>query len=91
MGSSTGHGTRHKYYAQEEGGVGLGSLQANGRSKSSKYDATVSVTTRSAPGKSEESFEKSDAESERGILPIQSHDIGVVKTVRVSVANASAR
>ena len=62
----------------------MGSLQANGRSKASKYDATVTVS--SLPGRSEEGFEKTDGESEDGILPIQSQNIGVVKTVRVSVA-----
>jgi hypothetical protein len=69
---------------QDDGGIGMGSLQANGTNKPSKYDATVTVT--SSLGRSEEGFEKTDGESEDGILPLQSQNIGVVKTVRVSVA-----
>jgi hypothetical protein len=89
MSSSGGPGARHKYYIHEEGGIGMGSLQANGRSKVSKYDTTVTVTSggASSPGRSEENFEKTngDGDSEDGILPIQNGDIGVVKTVRISV------
>ena len=68
----------------------MGSLQTNGKSKASKYDTTVTVTSgvASSPGRSQEDFEKTDgdAESEDGILPIQNHNIGVVRTVRISVA-----
>ena len=60
------------------------SLEANGRSKASKYDTSVTVTSGRA-GTSTEDFEKTDAESEEGILPIQKQNIGVVRTVRVSV------
>jgi len=84
MSSSGGAGTRHKYYMHEDGGIGMASLEANGRSKVSKYDTSVTVT--SGAGRSNEDFEKTDAESEEGILPIQKQNIGVVRTVRVSVA-----
>lgn len=76
-GSSSGAvGSKHKYFMQEGGGIGMNSLQGHGRNKASTYDTSVTVTSAGA-GRSEKDFRKTDENSDNGILPTQGNNIGV--------------
>ncbi|KAK0111525.1 hypothetical protein ONS95_001879 [Cadophora gregata] len=91
--TNSSNAQRHKYYMHEDA-IGMNSLPGQG-TRSSKYNVRVTTRnqpTRSALGRStqntqsEEDFaSKGDADSLDDILPMQGRELGITKTVNISV------